>query len=242
MPGLERVVGGIGKQSGCRSGEPRSEPGAQRPAAEAPVRDRAEARSGRAGEPGGRAGAASGRVREQDRGRQGDGRKQRAEGRVHRAAWRGGGRRPAGTELSARDGGPRWGGGPRVATSPERLPGPRRGACLLPAQPPQPCAPVSRVAGACEREARAASREDPFGGGAGAGAGAPSPEPGARLSITGSLSRDQIWKDVQLGRDYHSPPLLRHLPSGVVPSEGIAHTPIVSPPYPLHSCYSDFSL
>lgn len=55
--------------------------------------------------------------------------------------------------------------------------------------------------------------------------------PWVLLTVTGSLSRDQIWKDVQLGRDYHSPPLLRRLPSGVVPSEGIAHTPIVSPPY-----------
>lgn len=64
-----------------------------------------------------------------------------------------------------------------MATSPERLPGPRRGACLLPAWPPQPRAPVSCIAGACEREARAASREDPVGGGA--GAAARSPEPGA---------------------------------------------------------------
>lgn len=63
--------------------------------------------------------------------------------------------------------------------------------------------------------------------------------PWGLLTVTGSPSRDQIWKDVQLGRGYHSPPLLPHLPPGAVPSEGIAHPPIVSPPHPLHSCYSD---
>lgn len=75
----------------------------QRSASEALIWDRAEALSA---ERESRAGRRSNRrVREQYRGRQGDGRELRAEGKVQRATWLGGGRRPAGTELSAPDGG-----------------------------------------------------------------------------------------------------------------------------------------
>lgn len=82
---------------------------------------------------------------------------------MQRAAWLGGGRRPAGSELSARDGGQWWGekpGWPRVPSDSPAGGGGRASS--------QPGAPVRGVAGACEREAQAASREDPDGGGAGA--------------------------------------------------------------------------
>ncbi|XP_032173450.1 uncharacterized protein LOC116575934 [Mustela erminea] len=172
-----------------RSGEPRSEPRAQRPAAEALVRDRAEARSGRAGRAGRRRVRASQGAGPRKAGRrpQAEGRGQSAESGLARR------RAPPGRNRALRAGlRPAVGRGPRVATSPERLPGPRRGACLLPTQPPQPRAPVSRVAaGACEREARAASREDPYGGRA--GAGARSPEPSAWLSNSAKAAiRDEL--------------------------------------------------
>ena len=165
---------------GPGAASPGLSPGPAASRREALVRDRARAQSGRAGEPGGRAGAASRRVREQDRGRQGDGREQRAEGRVQREAWLGGGRRPAGTELSARDGGPRWGadpGWPRV-----RSDSPAHGGGRASSQPGRP-SPARRSAASPGHvsgkprlpAARTRSEEEQE-------RGAPSPAPGRVVS------------------------------------------------------------